>query len=330
MRRFVSSVCLALVVSLLPVRAHGAGVETASGEQKRAAQKMFEAADGLYESGRFDEAAQAFRASYELVASPNSRLMIARSLRELQRYDDAFKEYQGTIADAEASGGRYPDTLSAARAEADALKGQLAYLVIDASAADATAELRINGKSVKWVPGEPVAMKAGKAEVELRLANGQTRHELFDLKPAEKHTLSAKSAPVPPPALPVVAPTQATNLSASPKPESHSNGLRTAAYVAGGVGALGLTSFGVFGYLDRSTYSDLKSKCSSGACASAQSSDIDAGRRYQLFANIGLGVAALGVATATTLFLVSSPGHSQERKVTLRLGPGNVVVGGKF
>jgi len=61
MNRFVSALCLALAVSLLPASARATGVESAAGEQKRAAQKMFEAADGLYESGRFNEAAQAFR-----------------------------------------------------------------------------------------------------------------------------------------------------------------------------------------------------------------------------------------------------------------------------
>jgi len=330
MKRVMSSVCLALCVSLLSPNAHSAGVESAAGEQKRAAQKMFEAADGLYESGRFGEAVQAFRASYELVASPNSRLMIARSLRELQRYDEAYKEYQGTIADAEASGGRYPETLSAAHAEADALSGQLAYLVVDAAPEDATAELVVNGKSVKWTAGERIAVRASKVEVEFRFSNGQTRRESLDLKTGETHKLTAKARPIAAPAAPAIAPKQETTMSASPQPESHSNGPRTAAYIAGGVGVLGLASFGVFGYLDRSTYSDLKTKCNSGACSPSQSNDIDAGRRYQLIANIGLGVAAVGVAAATTLFLVSSPGKTQERKVTLLLGPGNLVVRGNF
>ncbi len=330
MNRFVSSLCLVLVASSLPANVRAAGVETAAGEQKRAAQKMFEAADGLYESGRFDEAAQAFRASYELVASPNSRLMIARSLRELQRYDEAYKEYQGTIADAEASGGRYPETLSAARAEADALSGQMAYVVVDASPEDATAELIVNGKAVKWTAGERIAVRASKVDIEFRFPNGQNHRESLDLKAGETRKLTAKAGPAPAPASPPIAKVEASTPSANPQPESHSNGLRTAAYVAGGVGALGLVSFGVFGYLDRSAYSDLKSKCSGSTCPPAQSNDIDAGRRYQLIANIGLGVAAVGVATATTLFLVSSPGKSRERKVTLQLGPGSVFVRGKF
>lgn len=46
------------VATLLSVKSLAANVETASSEQRRAAQKVFEAADELYESGRYDEAAQ--------------------------------------------------------------------------------------------------------------------------------------------------------------------------------------------------------------------------------------------------------------------------------
>lgn len=328
MNRTVSSLCLILFATLLSANARGAGVDNAASEQKRAAQKMFEAADGLYESGRFDEAAQAFRASYALVASPNSRLMIARSLRELQRYDEAYTEYQGTIRDAEASGGRYPESLNAARAEADALKAHLAYLVIDSSPEDAAVELRVNGKAVKWTASERIAVIASKVEVEFRYANGQTRRQSLDLKASETRRLVPIAGPTPVPK--TSPPTQSMSQAPRPRQESHSNGLRTSAYVAGGVGAAGLVTFGIFGVLDRSIYSDLHSKCNSNACPPAKGNDIDAGRRYQLIANIGLGVAAVGVATAVTFYLVSSSGQTKESSVSLRLGPGNVVVAGEF
>jgi hypothetical protein len=269
MNRNIVSRNLTLAALLLSANLRAAGVDNAAAEQKRAAQKMFEAADGLYESGRLDEAVQAFRASYDLVASPNTRLMLARSLRELQHYDEAYKEYQGTIRDAEASGGKYPEALSAARAESEALSSQL-----EAS---------------------------------------QTQH------------ISPKPEVAPPPK--EVA--QPTTVRQPPSVAPHSNGLRTGAYVAGGVGLLGFASFGLFGALDHSAYSDLKSKCA-GGCPSNVSHDVDAGRRDQLLANIGLAVGAVGVVTAVTLFLVSGPKHSQEHPVAIRLGPGHVVVDGRF
>ena len=328
MNRMVFGRTIAMATLLLAVGARAAGVDSAAGEQKRAAQKMFEAGDGLYESGRYDEAAQAFRASYELVASPNSRLMIARSLRELQRYDEAYKEFQGTIRDAEASGGRYPEALSAARAEADALNGQLAYLVVDAAPDFVGAELRVNGKTTAWVAGEKIAVLASKIEVELRGADGKVQHESLALKASETRHIGPKAqAAVPPPK---EEPKTETILQPQAPSQPHSNGLRTGAYVAGGVGLLGFASFGVFGFLDHSTFSNLKTKCSGGGCSSDPSHDVDAGRRYQLFANIGLGVGAVGLATSVTLFLVSGKNKSQEQPLALRLGPGAIALHGRF
>jgi hypothetical protein len=251
--------------------------------------------------------------------------MIARSLRELKRYDEAYTEYQGTIRDAEASGGRYPESLNAARSEADALSGQLAYLIVDSRPGDAALELRINGKSVKFTAGEPIAVLASKVEIEYRFANGQTSRESLELKTSETRRLVPKLEPAPLPKASL-----APGIMSQPRQETHSNRLRTGAYIAGGVGAAGLVTFGIFGALDRSIYSDLNSKCNSNACPPAKGNDIDAGRRYQLIANVGLGVAAVGVATAVTLYLVSSSGQTKERSVSLRLGPGKVVVAGEF
>ena len=327
MNRMVFGRTIAMATLLFAVGARAAGVDSATAEQKRAAQKMFEAGDGLYESGRYDEAAQAFRASYELVASPNSRLMVARALRELQRFDEAYKEFQGTIRDAEASGGRYPEALNAARAEAEALNSQLAYVVVDAAPEFAGAELRINGKPTVWAAGEKLAVLASKVEIELRGADGKVQRESLALKAAETRHIGPQSqAPAPPPK---DEPKTETILQPQ-APPAHSNGLRTGAYVAGGVGLLGFASFGVFGFLDHSTFSNLKTKCGGGSCSSDPSHDVDAGRRYQLFANIGLGVGAVGLATSVTLFLVSGKSKSQERPVALRLGPGAIALHGRF
>ncbi len=326
-RRFImaAKVGLALTIALSAAPAFATNLEASSAEQKRAAQKMFEAADGLYENGQFDQAAQAFRASYELVASPNSRLMIARSLRELKRYEEAYNEYLATIKDAEASAGRYPDTLRAAQAEAQALGEQLSYIIVDA-VPDGT-ELRVNGNPTKFKAGEPVAVVESKVEIELRLPDGKVTRESLQLakqqtqhvtphetKPAETQAKAAATAPTPPPAL--------------PPEEKPGNGLRTAAYVAGGVGVAGLVTFGVFGALNRSAYSDLESKCTANSCAASNASQIDKGRMYQTVANVGLGVAAVGAAAAVTLFIIA-PSRS-ERALALHVGPASFELRGGF
>ncbi len=320
---FAARWSLAFSVLLSAAPALGTALESATPEQKRAAQKMFEAADGLYENGQYEQAAQAFRASYDLVASPNSRLMIARSLRELKRYEAAYQEYLATIKDAEASVGRYPDTLKAAQAEAEALGEQLSYLVID-DVPNGT-ELLINGKPVTFTPGERFAVVESRVEIQLRLPDGKVTRETLDLTKQETRHVTANETKPPEALTKAPPPVDATP---APRADTPNNIWRTAAYVAGGVGAAGLVTFGVFGVLDHSTYSDLQSKCNADGCASSGTSQIDKGRKYQTIANIGLGVGALGAAAAVTLFIVA-PARS-ERAVAVQLGPGSLRVQGEF
>src|SRR4051794_11034742 len=86
------------------------GVHSAEKDQKAGAQKTYEAGTKLYDSKHFDEALAAFRASYQIVASPNSRLMIARCLRDLGRNAEAYREYDAVSEQAGRSGDRYRTT----------------------------------------------------------------------------------------------------------------------------------------------------------------------------------------------------------------------------
>ena len=69
-------------------------------------------------------------------------------------------------------------------------------------------------------------------------------------------------------------------------------GLRTAAYVAGSVGVVGLATFAVFGALEKSTYNDLQSACQGGPCPPEKASDISTGRSRQTIANVGLAAGS--------------------------------------
>lgn len=246
-----------------------------SAEQRRAAQKMFEAGDELYESGRYAEAVEAFRNSYQLVKSPNSRLMLARALRDQGQHEEAIREYEGTIQDAKDSGGRYPEALGAATAELEAISQQT------------TSTPPPTGES--------------------------------------KSPETAATQPTPPPApapTPVAAPPQ-------PPPEK-SKAWRTAAYVSGGVGVAGLAAFGVFALLNRSAYQDLKDSCPDDSCPESKADRIDIGQRYQLFANVGLAVGVLGLATGTTLYFVAPDESPSQDSLALSAGFEGVVLSGRF
>jgi len=107
-----------------PNYVHAADATAPPVEQRSAAQKLFEAGDTLYEAGKFADAVQAFRQSHALVQSPNSQLMLARSLRELGNTTEACEVFRATVAAAANSGGRYPEAQKAAVAELAALESQ--------------------------------------------------------------------------------------------------------------------------------------------------------------------------------------------------------------
>jgi len=321
---------------LAPSVAFGAGtpVDQATKEQLEAAQKTFGAADVLYDAKRYEEAITAFTASYEIVASPNSRLMIARSLRELGRYAEAWKELEGAIADADAAtqvDEKYSTTAKAAREDLEKLKAMVARVHVKLVGGEATVSL--NGKPLDAAAlAEPLVLAPGKATLtaprrdgsearaELDLAAGSEQNVELDLAPP-------KAAPPPPPAAPAPAP-------APPPPSPSGDGppYMTMAYVAGGIGAAGLITFGVFGLMNNSKFSSLEDECPGGHCSSDRQSDIDAGRRYQTIANIGLAVGVIGVGAGTALFLLGGK-QSKERaalQTDVFVGPGRVMLGGKF
>ena len=57
------------------------------------AQQRYDTGLAAYEAGALDDALTHFRASFAVARSPNTRLMIARTLRNLGRLAEAVVEY---------------------------------------------------------------------------------------------------------------------------------------------------------------------------------------------------------------------------------------------
>ncbi len=128
-------------------------------------------------------------------------------------------------------------------------------------------------------------------------------------------------APAPP------APAPVAKVEAAPQPSAVP--LRTWAYVAGGVGGAGLVTFAIFGAMTSSKYSTLESSCPTRH--SCNQDDIDAGKRFQTIANVGLVVGIVGVGVGTTLFFLSSgQKHEAASALRVRLGVGSAALSGRF
>jgi hypothetical protein len=91
-----------------------------------------------------------------------------------------------------------------------------------------------------------------------------------------------------------------------PQTEAEPGPLRPYAYVAGGVAAAALVSFGVFGIMGRQQEKSVKEKCEVNLAA-CPLDEIDAAESKLLIADISLGVAAVSLLTGAVLFGLSEP-----------------------
>ena len=316
-----------LIASARPALADGVHIEDASPAQLRAAQKTFEAADELYDGEQYEAAIKAFRTSFEIVASPNSQLMIARAMRKLGNLADAYVELESAMDLATAAAKKdpkYEPTAKAVREELAALKGQVGVIHLRLSdppagtsvtVADRPVQLSALARPVIVAPGTVVvvARAEGHAELSKRVDVAAGQETTVDLELAP---LSSKepTPDLPPPAAPAPAPT-------APSP------LRTAAFVAGGGGAVGLVGFVVFGAMHHAKFSDLEDSCPNNRCTRDRQDDIDSGKTDETLANVGLVIGVLGAGAGVTLFILSgrkSANAPPASSASLTFGPGSL------
>jgi hypothetical protein len=316
--------------------AAGAGVEVATAAQKEDAQQKFKVGMARFEGKRFDKALEAFRGSYDVVASPNSLLMVARTLRELGRGAEAWAAFDRAEREAERASARepkYQQAAQAARDERDEVRTRIGFLALEVRGASPATRVLVAGRPVEpSALGAPVAVDPGTIAVSVEHpgAPGVRKTVVVTAGATERVAVDVGEG--------------------RPKPggdgdgsdklvvSSSKVGMRTWAYVAGGVGVAGLVTFGVFGLKSRSTYNDLEASCPGGHCPADRGADIDAGKRDQTIANVGLVVGVIGLAAGTTLFVLSRKRGAGSGGATagapagaaVAVGPGAVSFGGSF
>ena len=115
-----------------------------------------------------------------------------------------------------------------------------------------------------------------------------------------------------------------------PKDTGGGGDYRTYAYIAGGVGAVGLVAFGVFGGLAASRYSTIKDECGGRPCPESKRDLVEGGQTYQTVANVSLVVGIIGVGAGVTLFLLSKPKSPSEGTTSAVIGPSYLGLQGTF
>src|SRR5258708_2580157 len=115
-----ASLALLLLSHAAPARADGVLPAVATPVQREQAQARFLRGKDLMASKRYDDALVEFRASHEIVASPNTRLELARCLLDMGKAIAAYAELGRAAIEAKeltSQDNRYQRAYDAARAE---------------------------------------------------------------------------------------------------------------------------------------------------------------------------------------------------------------------
>ncbi len=298
--------------------------------QRELAQSRFLRGKTLQNAGKHEEALVELEASLDVVASPNTRLVIGRSHRELGHLVAAYAELGRAAVEAKElarEDRRYEKTAEAALAERAEIAPKLGFVEITITNAGEATTLHVGPEEVRrggW--NEPLPVAPGATTIRLDTPGREPLERTVTLEAGQKTSIALDAASAPEAA-------KATEPPALQVTTSDRTSLRPLAYVAGGVALVGLGTFLVAGSMANGTYADLETACGAGPCPAERKDDVSSGKTQQTFANIGLAVFAVSAAAGVTLFVLSRdvrPGAGQAARARVVARPSFVSLEGTF
>ena len=226
----------------------------------------------------------------------------------------------------------FRDAIASAKRDAEALEPRIPTLVIELVGAT-QATVTIDGETVPSAalglprpvdPGDHVvrAEAPGFATTTEKVTSREREGKSVKLTMTRIATAPVTSTTAPPP--PPTAPATST---AAPAPGPRAS--NTPAYVALGVGAVGVAVGVVGSVLFIGKKSSLDSACTDGKCPATAQSDHDAYKTYGLVSTIGLGVGVVGLGAGAALLLLS-PAPTDSARIVPVVGPGTAGIRGSF
>ncbi len=315
----------------------------ASPEQQIESRERFQRGRAFYEAHRWSDAVDEFRQSLELSSSPNTRLLIARSLREMGGHTaEAYREFLAAASEAAErapSEPRYAPIAGAARAEAQALVPLISQLRIQITDPPPDTTVRLDGEVIprsEW--NNDLALEPGSHNLQATAAGRQNYERVWTMPagvnervvvtlgievsvqagaveiPSTPRTIALTPTPVflpsPPPIAPPIVPVQ----------PPRSSGLRTGGGVTLGIGVVLLVGGGIAGAVSLSTYNGLQIECSGGRCPPTVGnvqSRVDLGRTSGTLFTVGMISGGVLVITGAVMY---AAGRAEDRRVPEILG----------
>jgi len=331
----VSVVVAVLLASSFASSSRAAGVTPGQETpvQRHQAEQKFLRGKQLYNEKKYDEALVELRASLDIVQSPNTRLLIARCLRDKGDLVRAYVEFgRAAVAAKELASvdARYAAAAKGAQDDRAALEEKIGFVSVTVQNATDDSKLIIGGEEIRraaW--GEPTPVAPGSTDVIVETPGRPPAKKTVKVAPKERQavTIDAAAGDASAPVVPAKSQTEASTTPATPVNRAS---LRTYSYVAGGVGVVGLLVFTIFGLQANSSASDLRSSCPNGACPPSKADEISSGKTQQTIANVGLVFGVLGAAAGATLFVLSMPKKEEPPRAAIVVAPAWIGVRGSL
>lgn len=249
---------------------------------KEAARVAYTRGQAAFAAGQYDVARSAFEEAFAAVPNPIVLLSVAESHAKL-----------GHVREAAAALHRYlelrPDAPDRADLEAklNGLEKTPAFVAI--TSVPAGADLIIDDGPITQHAPAQIELAPGKHTLKYALPGYTSSAELLTVDPGARYDLEIVLQPAaPPPEAPPPAPGAATQPPPAAQPIAPA-----ALWITGGIGAAGIVTGSVLGFLALKAKSDYDS--------SPSESRADKGERLALFADVGFGVGIMALATTAVL-----------------------------
>jgi hypothetical protein len=270
----------------------------------------------------WEEAKSAYEKAIALDDKPATRLRLATAEAELGNLVEATEQIRLALESKKLS----PPQQAKAKKQLASLEKRIPTLTFDLPKGF-DGKLTLDDKELGASElGGPVPVNPGKHDIRAEADGMKPFHESIDLAEKDKKNLSVLLEPS--------AAEPADSAPTEEAPAKASGGSNTLAYVALGVGVVGVGVGAFFGLSAKSTKDDIDSKCKNGVCPEDQRDLYDKGKTQATVSTVGFIVGAVGLGAGTVLLLTGGKGKVESkasaRRLTPWVGPGQVGMYGQF
>jgi hypothetical protein len=285
------------------------------------AESAFKRGKELMAEGNAEKACPKFAESHRLDPSVGALLNLGRCYEQLGRTASAWVSFKEAATLARTLG--QTEREAVARDFAKALEPKLSRVRLEVTKRLENMRITRNGEEVGLaLLGDPLAVDPGKLEIKVTAAGFLPWSTQIEIgKEADLQTVLIPELKVDP------------NGSSG---NQGSNGLRTGAFIAGGVGIGVLALGGVFGGLAIQEKNAADPLCPNKSCNDEGFGHIETAQSRALISSVAIGVGAAAVGTGVVLFVLSrssGPKNTQEKAWFVpTVGPrdAGVMVLGRF